>query len=180
MNRSVPIINTARVSLRPMRPEDFDRFAEIWADPEVVSEIRGGVRSRADSWDAFLRNAGHWQMTGFGQWAIWEARARRMVGQTGFFFANRHLGEDFDNYPEAGWVLAPEARGQGLAREAARAAHDWFDRVIPGRLSALITKANLRSIAVAQDLGYELLREAEMDGVPVSRMRRNGPPGSAR
>lgn len=176
MNRSVPIINTARVSLRPMRPEDFDRFADIWADPDVVSEIRGGPRTRAESWDAFLRNAGHWQMTGFGQWAIWEARRREMVGQTGFFFANRQLGDDFDNYPEAGWVLATEAQGQGLAREAVLAAHEWFDRVIPGRLSALITQANARSLSIAGDLGYQALRETELDGVPVVLMRRNGPP----
>jgi len=176
MKRTVPIINTARVTLRAMRPEDFDRFAEIWADPEVVAQIRGGPRSRAASWDAFLRNAGHWQMTGFGQWAISEVRSRRMVGQTGFFYGNRELGDDFDPYPEAGWVLAREAQGQGLALEAVQAAHEWFDRVIPGPLTALITQAHDRSLRIAEALGYRALRDAEMDGVALVLMRRNGPP----
>lgn len=159
-----------------MRPEDFDRFAEIWADPEVVAEIRGGARSRSESWDAFLRIAGHWQMAGFGQWAIWEAKSRHMVGQTGFFFSNRHLGDDFDPYPEAGWVLAQEAQRQGLARDATQVAHEWFDRVIPGPLVALITKAHTRSLDLAEKLGYRPLRETEFGDVPVVLMRRNGPP----
>ncbi|MFY9209575.1 MAG: GNAT family N-acetyltransferase [Aestuariivita sp.] len=176
MNRTIPIINTARVSLRPMRPEDFDRFAEIWADPEVCAEIRGGARSRVQSWEAFLRNAGHWQMTGFGQWAIWESHSRRMVGQTGFFFANRDLGDDFDAFPEAGWVLARDAQGQGLAADATQAAHEWFDRVIHGPLVAVITGGHARSLSLAKRLGYRALRQTEMDGTPVVLMRRNGPP----
>jgi RimJ/RimL family protein N-acetyltransferase len=66
-----------------MRPEDFDRFAEIWANPQVVRQI-GPPKSRAEAWEAFLRNAGHWQMTRFGQWAINDQASRKMVGQTGF------------------------------------------------------------------------------------------------
>ncbi len=175
MNRTVPIINTARVSLRPMRPEDFDRYAEIWADADVTAMIRGPL-TRAESWDSFLRNAGHWHMTGFGQWAIWEAQSRHMVGQTGFFFQNRDLGDDFDVYPEAGWVLAREAQGRGLANDAARAAHEWFDRVIHGPLVALVNQSHERSLKLAETLGYVELRRAEMDGVPVVLLKRLGPP----
>ena len=43
MSRHVPTINTARITLRAMRPEDFDRFAEIWAMPEVVTLYRRGT-----------------------------------------------------------------------------------------------------------------------------------------
>ena len=175
MSRTIPIINTARVSLRPMRPEDFDRFAQIWADPEVTAEING-PRSRADSWEVFLRNAGHWQMTGFGQWAIWEAQSRHMVGQTGFFFRNRNLGDDFDSFPEAGWVLAREAQGQGLARDATAAAHEWFDRVVHGPLVALITQDNTPSLGLAERLGYRALRTSTYGDVPVVLMKRAGPP----
>lgn len=158
-----------------MRPEDFDRYCEIWADPKVTAQITG-PRTRAQSWDAFLRIAGHWQMTGFGQWAIWEARSRHMVGQTGFFFSTRQLGDDFDPYPEAGWVLAQEAQGQGLASDATRAAHDWFDRVVHGPLVALISAAHTRSLDLAGQLGYRPLRQAELDETPVVLLRRDGPP----
>ena len=115
-------------------------------------------------------------MTGFGQWAIWEAQSRHMVGQTGFFRKNRNLGEDFDAFPEAGWVLAREAQGQGLAHDATHAAHEWFDRVVHGPLVALITKTHERSLKLAQTLGYEAMREVDMEGVDLVLLKRSGPP----
>ncbi|QBF32284.1 GNAT family N-acetyltransferase [Thalassococcus sp. S3] len=178
MNRTIPIINTARLSLRAMLPEDFDRYAEIWAMQDVVEHISGTPLTRGEAWTSFLRNAGHWQMTGFGQWAVTEARSRRLVGQTGFFFRARGLGADFDAYPEAGWVLAPEAQGRGLGAEATKAAHDWFDRVVTGPLVAIIAEGNAPSCKLADSLGYRPLRTVEMQGDPVLLMRRNGPPGA--
>lgn len=177
MIRAIPNINTARLSLCAMRPEDFGRFAEIWAMPEVVRHI-GLPKSRAEAWDAFLRNAGHWQMAGFGQWAIFRHSDRQMIGQTGFFHAARELGEDFDSFPEAGWVLTPDAQGKGMGGEAVGAAHDWFDRVIPGPLVAMMAQANRPSRHLADRLGYRVTRHAEFDGEPVILLRRDGPPGS--
>ena len=176
MSRSVPTINTPRLTLRAMRPEDFGRFAQIWACPEVVAHISGTPRSKAQSWDAFLRNAGHWQLKGFGQWAVQPHGAREMAGQAGFFFGSRGLGDDFDLYPEAGWVLAPEVQGRGLGRDAVQAAHDWFDRVIAGRTVCIITPDNEASLRIAETMGYALLRETKMEGDPVCLLIRNGPP----
>ena len=117
-------------------------------------------------------------MTGFGQWAIWEARSRHMVGQVGFFFGNRDLGDDFDAFPEAGWVLAQDAQGQGLAQDAARAAHEWFDRVVHGPLVALVAQSHERSLALAKTLGYTEIRKTKIDDVPVVLLKRVGPPKS--
>ncbi|AXI47052.1 N-acetyltransferase [Sulfitobacter sp. SK012] len=176
MSRTIPTINTARVTLRGMRPEDFGRFAQIWSMPEVASHITGKPRSRSRSWDAFLRNAGHWQISGFGQWAVQIHGQQQMAGQAGFFFAARGLGEDFDPFPEAGWVLAPDNHGKGLGLEAVTAAHDWFDRIVAGRTVCMITPENENSLRLAQALGYKLLREVEVDGSAVLLMTRKGPP----
>ena len=177
MNRSIPTMNTARLTLGAMRPEDFDRYAEIWAMPDVVRHISGEPVSRGKAWDSFLRIAGHWQMTGFGQWAVTEQASRRMIGQTGFFFGARALGEDFDGFPEAGWIIAPEAQGMGYGTEAALAAHDWFDRVIPGPLVAMVAPGHVVSLRLAERLGYRDLRRAKFDGRPVLLLRRDGPGG---
>lgn len=176
MIRSIPMINTARLTLCAMRPEDFNRFAEIWRDPKVVRHIGGTPKTRGEAWDSFLRNAGHWQMTGFGQWGVMLQSNRTLIGQAGFFFGNRELGEDFDGFPEAGWVLDPVLQGQGYGREAAQAAHDWFDRVIPGPLVALIDADHATSQRLAEKLGYKLLREAEYLDTAVHLFRRDGPP----
>ncbi|MEO1106338.1 MAG: GNAT family N-acetyltransferase [Pseudomonadota bacterium] len=179
MIRSTPMINTARLTLCAMRPEDFERFAEIWRDPCVVEHIGGSPRSRGESWDSFLRNAGHWQMAGFGQWGILQQSNRKLIGQAGFFYGNRGLGEDFDACPEAGWVLATEAQGQGLGYEAALAAHDWFDRIMPGPLVAMVNAANESSQKLAKKLGYVRMRAAQFNGADVHLLRRNGPPARA-
>lgn len=176
MSRTIPTINTSRLTLRAMRSEDFRRFAEIWATPEVVTYISGQPRPKAVSWDAFLRNAGHWQISGFGQWAVQPHGMAEMAGQAGFFFGSRGLGKDFDPYPEAGWVLAPEAQGKGLGLDAVQAAHDWFDRVIAGRTVCIITPGNAASLRIAESLGYTLMRATEMDGDIVHLMTRKGPP----
>ncbi|WP_209016418.1 GNAT family N-acetyltransferase [Roseibium sp. RKSG952] len=170
------MINTARLTLCAMRPEDFNRFAEIWRNPCVVRHIGGKPRSRGEAWDSFLRNAGHWQMAGFGQWGVVMQSNRVLIGQAGFFYGNRCLGEDFDTFPEAGWVLAPEAQGQGFGYEAAQAAHDWFDRVIPGPLVALVDATNTASQNLAGKLGYVKLRESVYNDTPVHLFRRDGPP----
>lgn len=179
MIRSIPNINTMRLTLRGMRPEDFDRFAQIWAMPEVVRNIGGQPWDRGKAWESFLRNAGHWEMTGFGQWAVVAQSTRTLIGQTGFFFGSCELGDDFDPFPEAGWVLAPEAQGQGLGYEAAKAAHDWFDRVIPGPLVAMVNASNASSQKLAKKLGYVLMREGVYNETPVHLLRRNGPPALA-
>ncbi len=179
MIRTTPMINTARLTLCAMRPEDFDRFAEIWRDPCVVRHIGGAPRSRGEAWDSFLRNAGHWQMAGFGQWGVLQQSNRKLIGQAGFFYGNRNMGEDFDRFPEAGWVLAPEAQGQGLGYEAAQAAHDWFDRIMPGPLVAMVDATNDASQKLAKKLGYVVLRESEYKGSAVHLLRRNGPPARA-
>ena len=101
MIRSTPMINTARLTLCAMRPEDFDRFAEIWRDPCVVQHVGGSPRSRGEAWDSFLRNAGHWHMAGFGQWGVLQQSNRKLIGQAGFFYGNRQMGDDFDGFPEA-------------------------------------------------------------------------------
>ncbi len=176
MSRTIPTINTARLTLRGMRAEDFGRFAEIWAMPEVVRYINGEPWPRSKAWTAFLRHAGHWQITGFGIWAIQQHRMPQICGQVGFSYNKRDLGEDFDSFPEAGWVIAPEAEAQGLGSEAVQAAHDWFDRVITGQLVCMIDPKHTASVRIAEKLGYKPLREATYKGDVVQLLLRKGPP----
>ncbi|MDF1727194.1 MAG: GNAT family N-acetyltransferase [Sulfitobacter sp.] len=176
MSRTIPTINTPRLTLRAMRAEDFARFAAIWAEPSVVEHIAGGARTKAQSWDAFLRNAGHWQITGFGQWGIQPRGAQALAGQAGFFFGTRGFGKDFDPYPEAAWVLAPEHQGKGLGLDAVRAAHDWFDRIVTGRTVAVISPDHYASLRVATRLGYTVMREETLQGEEVLLLTRKGPP----
>lgn len=176
MSRVIPTINTSRLTLRAMEPQDFNRFAQIWAMPDVVRYVGGQPWRRAQAWTSFLRNAGQWQVTGFGQWAIVEQSSKQMIGQTGFFNGSRELGDDFDHCPEAGWILTPEAQGRGFGHEATQAAHDWFDRVITGPLVCMLSAENSASRAVADELGYAPLRMADLGDDAAQLMSRPKPP----
>lgn len=178
--RAIPPIRTARLTLRAMLPQDFEQYARICACRESLANLGGAPWDRGRAWAAFLRNAGHWAMVGYGNWAIQPHGAADMIGQTGFSLSQAGLGEDAQTTPEAGWMLHPDWQGKGLGEEAARAAHDWFDRVITGPLVCRIAAGQARSLAIADTLGYEALREIEQDGAPVRLLVRRGPPGGPR
>ena len=73
-------------------------------------------------------------------------------------------------------MLAPEAHGLGYGHEAVQAAHDWFDRIMPGPLVSMIDTDHKASQKLAAKLGYKLLRETEYRDSPVKLFRRDGPP----
>jgi RimJ/RimL family protein N-acetyltransferase len=144
-----------------MRPEDFDSYAALWGDADVVGQSGKPLRDRRQAWELFLRNAGHWQMTGLGQWAITELRSRRMVGFVGFCFGATSYGEDFDPHPQTSWLLSCEAQSGGYGFEAIKAAHDWHDRVKPGVLVAKLRPETGDASRLLERLGYKPLRQAE-------------------
>ncbi|WP_428925563.1 GNAT family N-acetyltransferase [Marinibacterium sp. SX1] len=176
MIRAIPNINTARLTLRAMRPEDFDGFAALWASPITARHAAGGPMSRSKAWGVFLRITGHWHMTGFGEWAIEDRASRRVIGQAGFRFSVSELGEDFDAYPEASVLLLPEMQGQGLGAEALSAAHDWFDRVVTGPLVGRVRDTDPAGKVLAARMGYGRLRVVEDGAGQVLLLRRNSPP----
>jgi RimJ/RimL family protein N-acetyltransferase len=169
----LPMVDTARLRLRPFRREDFPAFAAIWQEPEVTRFIGKKPRPLAESWGAFLKIAGGWALEGFGQWAIERKADGALIGQTGFFTAMRGLGEDFDQSPESGWVLTTAAHRQGYGPEAVRAAHDWFDaQPFAGRTVAMIERGHGASFRIAASLGYLPMREVEDKGDPVMLLER--------
>lgn len=178
--RAIPTIRTARLTLRAMRPEDFGRFADIWSQCDVRHHVCGRPLDESRAWGAFLRNAGHWQITGFGQWAVEPHGMRQMMGQAGFGLGRAGLGDDFDAYPEAAWVLHPDVQGQGLAVDAAQAAHDWFDRVVTGPLVCKIAPEDEHSLEIAEKLGYVPLRNVALREATVQLLFRKTPPGGPR
>lgn len=149
------MIETERLLLRRPSREDFDPIHAIWSDADVVRFIRGKALSREEAWQRLTRSAGNWALLGYGFFAVVEKASGRLVGEAGLMQAHRGLGEQFDPFPEAGWVFAREAHGKGYASEAALAAHDWFGRVVgASRTVCIIAPENTASLRVAAKLGY--------------------------
>jgi len=161
----VPVVETERLRLRAMRPEDFGECAAMWADPEVTRYIGGKPLTAEETWSRMLRGVGHWAWRGFGYWAMEEKSTGRFAGEMGFSDWKREMEPSLQGVPELGWVLARHAHGQGYATESARAAIVWGDaniKSVPsllGRTVCIIDPEHARSIRVAMKCGFrELLR----------------------
>lgn len=146
----VPILHTPRLILRGWQAADFEPYAKLLADPATARFItrRGRPYSPAESWAEMAFFIGHWQLRGFGMFVV-EARSNgAFLGRVGPI---RPMG-----WPgvEVGWALAPEARGQGYATEAAAAAINWtFDRLGVSLIVSVIHPDNHASQRVAGRIG---------------------------
>ena len=149
-----PTLTTARLTLRPPRPEDFDAFAGLLADPRAMDFI-GGAQVPAVAWRTFTQNAGQWAMSGYGFFLVWETVTDTLVGRVG-----THMPVGWPG-AEVGWAIAGEAHGKGYATEAATAAMDWaFNTLGWAEAIHCIDAQNEPSMAVARRLGSRALREA--------------------
>jgi RimJ/RimL family protein N-acetyltransferase len=171
---TAPILQTERLVLSGHTLADFDECAALWGDPQVTTHIGGRPSTPEEVWARVLRYAGMWALVGFSYWVVRERKSGRMVGEVGLADFHRDLTPPLDA-PEAGWVLATWAHGQGFATEAVRAALSWADaHLAPPRTVCMIAPANTASIRVAEKCGFrERLRTTYKgdDSVIYERLR---------
>ncbi|CAH1652354.1 GNAT family N-acetyltransferase [Hyphomicrobiales bacterium] len=143
------------------------------SDPNVVRHLGDRVLNREEAWHRLTRIVGHWVLRGYGLFAVVEKRSGAFIGEVGLFDGCRGLAPDFDNAPEAGWILAATAHGKGYAGEAALAAHCWFAATHGEQRSVcIIAPDNHGSLRVAQKLGYKRFGQVDYQGGPVTMLER--------
>ena len=162
-----PLLMTPRTRLRAHQSADFPDCAAIWGDLRTMRFIGGEPQSKQASWFRLLRYGGMWSMQGYGFWAI-ECRATGVyLGDAGFMDAKRGLA-GLDGKIEAGWVLAPDATGKGLATEVMGAILGWADeRLAHRRIACIIDPGNVASLNVAQKLGFKEVDRPTFEDRPI-------------
>lgn len=165
---AVPDLETARLRLRRLAPGDAAGLHRAYGDPETMrfwdlppsrdeaeTERRIRFSIEADpSWHA--------------AWAVCVRDGGDFVGMV-----NYHARQPWNRRLAVGWILIPEARGQGLMGEAMTAllAHG-FGALEAHRVEAEIAPGNGASERLAGRLGFRregLLRDrVEVGGVPRS------------
>ena len=159
----VPRLETDRLVLRNFTEQDFEDYARIFTDPEVMLYIgEGKPLSRLDAWRQMAAVIGHWVLRGYGLWAVEEKSSGKLIGRVGFF--NPASWPGF----ELGWALARDAWGKGYATEAARRALAYgFDEMKRENVISLIDPNNRASIRVAERLGEKVKGQTELFGHEV-------------
>lgn len=142
-----PVLETARLTLRPTAMEDFPRWAELMADPETARFI-GGVQAPAATWRAMMSMAGAWSLTGVAMFSVIERESGLWLGRIGPWQPHGWPGT------EVGWSLHPDAHGKGYAIEAAIASIDYaFDVLGWTEVIHCIDPDNVPSQKLAERLG---------------------------
>ncbi|QIR35668.1 GNAT family N-acetyltransferase [Tolypothrix sp. PCC 7910] len=146
------ILETERLLLRMFHQEDFDEYAAIFSDPEVTRYLGDGEPlSRVAAWRSMAVIVGHWQLRGYGMWAVEERQSGILIGRIGFWNPEGWPGF------EIGWTLKPSYWGHGYATEGAKAALNYgFSELDNDHVISLIHPENFRSMQVAQRLGEQL------------------------
>ena len=153
-------LQTDRLELRMFHLADHEAYSRMCADPEVMRYIGAGETQAPDlTWRSIAGFLGHWDLLGYGQWAVTRRGDGALLGRCGFF--------DPYGWPgfELGYLFARDYWGQGYAREAARAALDVaYDVLGKERVISLIRPQNAPSIKLARSLGAALEQEIDFMG----------------
>jgi RimJ/RimL family protein N-acetyltransferase len=155
-------LETERLRLRQLGAADLDALARLNADPRFMRYL-APVMSRDDSWRQLAMLLGHWQLRGYGPWAVELRRTGAFIGRLGLYYPEGWPGL------EVGWALDPDYWGQGLATEGGRVALDLAVTALrASRVVSVIHPENVASIGVAERLGLRFEQRRELRGVTVA------------
>ncbi|MEE9207654.1 MAG: GNAT family N-acetyltransferase [Gemmatimonadota bacterium] len=149
-------VKTERLLLRQLEERDFEFYAEYFAD-EATARYVGGRCDRDTAWRRMATLIGHWELRGYGYWAVEERETGKFVGCVGLWFS--------EGWPELelGYWLRPEMQGRGYAVEAARESRAYaFEVVGADTLVSYIHPDNEPSKRVAERLGAQLEEVIEL------------------
>ncbi len=165
---TIPTLHTERLTLRPIAEADFDAVAAFYESEQ--SSMYGGPCDRATAWRKFAAWFGHWELRGYGPWAIEQRSTGEFIGWTGLWSP-----EGWPE-PEITYALLPDHHGQGLATEAAgRALQSAYEDFGWTTAVSVIDDRNAASIALVERLGATAESAVDLFGHPAHIYRHRTP-----
>ena len=148
------LLETARLRMRPLGPEDVDLVHRLWAerDPRHPARRRvddEGHPSRDEVRDRLTVQAEESFRTGVGLLAIERRDEPGVIGYCGLGVGSASVEE-----PELAFELLRDVHGSGLATEAARAVVEAARATGRARLWSTVRLWNAASLRVLEKAGF--------------------------
>ena len=166
-----PILETARLALREMSPDDLDFVAAMLADPEVM-RYYPKCYSREESLTWIERQLRRYARHGHGLWLAVDKTTGQPVGQVGLLLQQIHGVME----KEVAYLIHRPFQRRGFATEAGLAVCDYAFNVLGrDRVFALIRPENVPSLRVAEKLGMspepDRIQHSGLEHLVFSRAR---------
>ena len=144
-------LESERLRLRRFTAGDFDFFAALQANPDVMRHV-GGVKSREESRDLFRERVLEYYDANPGL-GIWATMERRTGALAGMHLLNHIRGETI---VQVGYILDQPFWGKGYATEMAIALlrYGFTDLALP-HIAAITNLENVASQRVLQKAGLK-------------------------
>lgn len=154
------ILETSRLYLREMTPDDAEEAYRLNLDPEVIRYTGDVAFESAESARTFLEKYSDYERNGIGRWAMIRKSDETFLGWCGL---KRHADDSVD----VGYRLHRIYWGAGYATEAALACLEYgFQHCELNEIVAHATVSNQGSIRVLEKIGMQYLKEVEDDSFP--------------
>jgi len=152
MNRNFKI-ETDRLILRPLSPNDFEALYDVLADSDIMRYYPYTFDDkRVRNW--INKNIERYEVFGFGLFAVVIKETGEMIGDCGLTM------QSIDNFirPEIGYHIRKDMQRKGFAREAAIAVRDFaFENTTFGYVYSYMKAGNIPSIKTALSYGAKEL-----------------------
>jgi len=151
MNILLPKIETARLRLRTLLPEDAKILESMWSDPEVTRFIPIILFKTREELDEFIPlTQQRWEERGFGMFSVTTKNDDTMIGYCGLQYLNG--SEQVEIY----YGFTKESWDNGFATEAAKAVLRFaFEEVGLESIAGVTQPGNTASQNVLEKIGLK-------------------------
>lgn len=145
------ILETARLTLRLLTPDDREAISEILQDSRVMYAYEGAFTDEmVQAW--LDRQLQRYTREGCGLWAVISKETGSLIGQCGVTLQQIPTG----TVHEVGYLFRYDHWHKGYASEAALACRDYaFDALDAPKVYAIIRDSNIPSQRVAMGMGMK-------------------------
>ena len=149
------VLETKRMLLREMMPEDYDALYAVLADSDIMQHYPYTFdEARVRGW--IERNMARYRTNGFGLWAVCLKETGELIGDCGLTLQNIN-GKTL---PEIGYHIRHDCQQKGYASEAAKGVRNWaFQNTDYPTLYSYCKYTNVPSIKTAESIGMHFVCE---------------------